>query len=1153
VQLGNGAYLNDIAFSPDGRYVVTAGGNAAILWEVATGIEIRQFQHPSEVNAVAFSPNGQFILTGCGRFDSNYNFALLWDIASGQLVKQYRHKYSVECLTFSADGHYFMTGSSHEVILWHVATGHMIRSFVHSEAAASRISHIALSADAHYLLTGCLDGIARLWDVNTGKEVRTFKQPEATSVSIPYLETTVAFSPDNRYILTGGGWQEYGMTYIARLWDTTTGAEIRQFKCEQPVRFVAFSPDGRFILTVSGRQESVYIVDTSVQLWDQTTGKLVWQFRDSSIYKKAVFSSDGRMIATSGNPNTDAIVWDAVTGEKVQKFYGRSSPVSAVALSNNGNYLLTGIHSKANESGFTADFAAALWDLTTGIESQRFKHPIPFANTVEFSSDNKIALTTGNEQAHLWNLTTGEEIRTIKTSAPIQSAALSPDSKYVLLGCQDSTVTLWETETGREVRRFPHPDESIFSVAFSPNGRFIATGGSVEIQGEREGVAQVWDVTTAEEVKRFQVTNTGGDTVFNVLFSPNNNFLLTVSLNVRPFDHFCHLWNIESGKQIVEFGAGYNQVFFARFSADGRYLVTGGADGDAHLWDPYAGKEFGRFAGHRGVVRSATFSHDGRFVITGGDDATTRVWNASTGQELCLLTSFPDGTWIVVDPQGRFDTNNLDDIQGMRWVLDDDPMHPLSPEIFMKEYYEPRLLSRILQGKPLREVKSIADLNRVQPQVKILRVEPAPDSPNIATVTVEVAKGKGVFTRGGKKVELETGVYDLRLFRNRQLVGYAPAKGGAVKLDPVTGKAIFTFPNIRLPQGRDVREVILSAYAFNSDGIKSSTSRQIVKLSKPVAPVKGRAYIISVGVNAYESPVLDLSYAANDARRIQKSLSENLSGTGQYEEVIAVPLISDSSGSKLLEKTATKANLKAVLDLLSGKSVDPTIIKAIPNADKLRRATPDDLVILSYSSHGHLDNNGSFYFFPYDVGKNAGQQPTAALLKQCISSEQLSLWLRDVDAGEIVMIVDACHSAAAIDAGNFVEGPMDSRGLGQLAYDKGMRILTSTQAEEVALEEPRLRQGLLIYALIREGIEAKQADYKPKDGRITLSEWLSYGAERVPKLFDEVKGGQSIGAKGSRVRMVKIGAKTPPEKLNSQKPSLFDFNRKKLDILLVKE
>src|SRR5262249_50208931 len=148
----------------------------------------------------------------------------------------------------------------------------------------------------------------------------------------------------------------------------------------------------------------------------------------------------------------------------------------------------------------------------------------------------------------------------------------------------------------------------------------------------------------------------------------------------KPFDHACHLWDIEGGKQVQEFGSGYNRVFFAQFQADGRYLVTGGADGDAHFWDPYLGKEIGRFAGHRGMVRSAVFSHDGRFVVTGGDDAKIRLWDASNGQELCLLTSFPDGTWIVVDPQGRFDTNNLDDIQGLHWVLDDDPMHPLSPE-----------------------------------------------------------------------------------------------------------------------------------------------------------------------------------------------------------------------------------------------------------------------------------------------------------------------------------------------------------------------------------------------------------------------------------------------------------------------------------------
>jgi hypothetical protein len=62
---------------------------------------------------------------------------------------------------------------------------------------------------------------------------------------------------------------------------------------------------------------------------------------------------------------------------------------------------------------------------------------------------------------------------------------------------------------------------------------------------------------------------------------------------------------------------------------------------------------------------------------------------------------------------------------------------------------------------------------------------------------------------------------------------------------------------------------------------------------------------------------------------------------------------------------------------------------------------------------------------------------------RCISSDELSLWLREVDAGELALIVDACHPAAAIEGTDFKPGPMVSRGLGQLLYDKGMRIARS--------------------------------------------------------------------------------------------------------------
>ncbi|HKS42346.1 MAG TPA: caspase family protein, partial [Blastocatellia bacterium] len=269
------------------------------------------------------------------------------------------------------------------------------------------------------------------------------------------------------------------------------------------------------------------------------------------------------------------------------------------------------------------------------------------------------------------------------------------------------------------------------------------------------------------------------------------------------------------------------------------------------------------------------------------------------------------------------------------------------------------------------------------------------------------------------------------------------------------------------------------------------------------------------------------------------------------------------NGKKMVtEKAATKNNLKIILELLSGKYVDPEVKKAIPNADKIRRARPEDLVLISFSSHGFADDDGNFYFVPYDMGQIKEGTITEELIKRCISSEELALWLRDVDAGEMVMIADACHSAATVDAQGFKPGPMGSRGLGQLAYDKRMRILTSTQADDVALESELIKQGLLTYALTHDGIEAGQADFKPKDNTITLAEWLEYGVSRVPTLYEEVKRGelQSFG-RGEKRGMVVSSKKndsTSRENNSSRKkppyqqPSLFDFSRKKHDVALVK-
>jgi hypothetical protein len=138
-----------------------------------------------------------------------------------------------------------------------------------------------------------------------------------------------------------------------------------------------------------------------------------------------------------------------------------------------------------------------------------------------------------------------------------------------------------------------------------------------------------------------------------------------------------------------------------------------------------------------------------------------------------------------------------------------------------------------------------------------------------------------------------------------------------------------------------------------------------------------------------------------------------------------------------------------------------------------------------------------------------------------------------------------------------------------------MRILTSTQADNIALESALVEQGLLTYALTRDGLEAARADFKPKDARITVAEWLAYGVERVPALHAEVEKRlaemkaardssattSALGGEDAQARVIVLsssgaaggrGIKVSGQATRTQQPALFDFARRRRDAVLAK-
>jgi WD40 repeat protein/uncharacterized caspase-like protein len=1159
-QLGHSGAVNSVAFSPDGRFVLTGSADrTALLWDARSGAEIRAFGgHSGEVTTVAFSPDGRSVLTG-----SEDTTARLWDVQTGLEIRSFSFLGHVNSVAFSPNGRYVLiggAGSTGRASLWDAQSGAEIGT---SYRDPDSVTAVAISPDGHFVLTGSHDAV-RLWDAKANTEIRSFSVPskrppiwysrgEGPRPNPPRVNSA-AFSPDGRFVLTGGADQ------TARLWDAQTGALMRSFVGHSnEVLSVAFSPDGRFVLTGSG---SVSGNDYTAKLWDAQTGAQIRTFSNGGSVASVVFSPDGRyvLIGSSGG----ASLWDKQTGALVRTFSSQSAKVTAVTFSPDDRFILIG----------SIDNGARLWDARTGVLARSFSGPSsdsPWSLSVAFSPDSRFVLTgtdgfeAKNNTAKLWNAQTAVESRSFAVPEGVRALAFSPDGHYVLTGGHGglgNPAQLWAMDTGKLIRSFSYHWDGVFSVAFSPDGRFVLLGmdhNAAKLVDLRTGAtirsfadrASDYDKTIGFEAN-WERIKYQSDLVLAVAFSPDGRFVLTGSTSKSAM-----LWDAQTGAGIRSFSGHSGRVTSVAFSRDGRFVLTGSDDYTAKLWNTQTGAEIRSFSGHSGRVTSVAFSRDGGFVLTGSDDSTTRLWLAANGRELCSLISFNDGTWAAVDPEGRFDTNNLDGNNALHWIASDDPMVALPLEVFMRDYYEPRLLGRILAGDRLPPVRSLAEINRVQPIVSITGIERAAGSVDLVTVSVEIESEQRALSRDGKAALLKSGAFDLRLFRDGQIVGQWPEppilasrvqlgrdnelgswrEQSRIPLDTETGKAMRQF-TVRVARWKGVKGVDFTAYAFNSDRVKSVTVHRAFDFPADLLPRKGRAYVITIGVNSYESPAWNLQFAAVDAVAMREIVTKVLREGHDYDAVIPVSLISDSRDTEGAQ-VATKDNLKIVLDRLAGRSADPEGL--------MRKAAPEDLVLISFSGHGYADERGNFYLLPHDIGpgliKPLPSTRLSRLLERSISSDELTAWLRDVDAGDMALVIDACQSASSV-GGGFKPGPMGSRGLGQLAYDKRMKILAASQSDEMALEASSTKHGLLTYALIHDGLEEGHADFKPKDKQIRLTEWLQYAVERVPQLYTDLF---------AQVKGVEITEDFGPSGRNvdSQTPALFDFPSRKSDPVLV--
>jgi WD40 repeat protein/serine/threonine protein kinase len=602
--------------------------------------------HEGPVRSLAYSKDGSWLASA-----GDDGTIRLWRAGDGRLTKSLSgHVGTVFALAFAADGHLASAGTDGSVKLWHTPSGSVVHTF---RGHVGEVGGVAFRRDGNHVASGGSDGTVRIWDTRSGHEDLVLRGHEGGVFAVAFGSGEIIASA--------------GADGTIRLWNAVTGQAGDVLRGhEQAVRCLAFSHDGTKL--VSGG------ADRTIRVWDVAGAQQLAGFKGSShIISAVAFSRDRSKIVSSSGDQTVKL-WNASTGQELASFRGHKGPIDALAVSADGLRIASG----------GRDEAIKVWDFGGEQEARVLRGAAPWTGALAFSPSGRL-LAAGNLEGEVWVWNRGEpgsarkvgrhdglvcglafhpklgllasaggdggvtiwdlarherkrEFHTIRWSA--LCVAFSSDgkriatgtgvpalAKYTLYGkeirphpdSRDAAVQVWDADSGRDLFTLRGNVHAIHGVAFQPGGSLIAAACS-------DGALRVWDVETGEEhgVLRGQPESEKAVALLAVCFSPSGRRLAAAGA-----DHKIRIWDADSGQLLNTLSGHTNWVFNLAYHPDGRRLASASLDQKVRIWDPKTGAEMIVLRGHTDRVQGVAFSRDGHRLVSSSADRTVRIWDGT--------------------------------------------------------------------------------------------------------------------------------------------------------------------------------------------------------------------------------------------------------------------------------------------------------------------------------------------------------------------------------------------------------------------------------------------------------------------------------------------------------------------------------------------